>query len=211
VIIQEIICGWTKKNTRLEGAYYVDRDFKNARGNALKTTPFLRDNPSFLSETLQRLTIDNAKLNDLEGYKIYETEAINAIDKGIINTPMNVATILEGIGNAKTQFRDMDAINKIQDAEKEMQKLNEFKKNRPLRYLQIHRSKLSYYLKMKSMGHKLDYQLISEYAQKASNSVLSLKDYSRHREEINHLIKCLDIPPIYKLKTNNSQQSLLFR
>jgi len=105
----------------------------------------------------------------------------------------------------------MDAINKIQDAEKEMQELNEFKKNRPLRYLQIHRSRLGYYLKMKSLGHKLDYQLINEYAQKASNSALSLKDYSRHREEINRLIKCLKIPTMNKPKTYNSQQSLLFR
>ena len=105
----------------------------------------------------------------------------------------------------------MDAINKIQDAEKEMGKMSGRKKNRQLRYLQIHRSKLSYYLKMKSLGHTVDYQIINEYAQKASNSALSLKDYSRHRDEINHLIKCLEIPTMNKPKTYNSQQSLLFR
>jgi hypothetical protein len=104
-----------------------------------------------------------------------------------------------------------NAINKIQDAEKEMRKLNEFKKNRPLRYLQIQCSKLSYYLKMKLLWYILDYQIVNEYAKKASASAKTLIDYSRHRDEINRLIKCLKIPTMNKPKTYNSQQSLLFR
>jgi hypothetical protein len=64
---------------------------------------------------------------------------------------------------------------------------------------------------MKSLGYTVDYQIVNEYAQKASDSAKTLKDYSRHREEINRLIKCLEIPPTYQPKTNNSQQSLLFR
>lgn len=124
---------------------------------------------------------------------------------------MDVATILEGIGLSKTQFGDIDAINIIQDAEKEMQKLNEYKKNRPLRYLQIHRSRLGYYLKMKLLGYTVDYQIINDYAQKASNSVKTLKNYSRYREEINRLIECLEIPPMHKLTNNYCQQSLLFK
>ncbi len=67
--------------------------------------------------------IDHSHLNALKGYKTYETEAFDAVCKGTINAPMDVATIYEGIGNAKTQYGDMDAINKIQDAEKEMQKI----------------------------------------------------------------------------------------
>jgi transcriptional regulator with XRE-family HTH domain len=198
-------------NTCFAGAFYVDRRFKEAREYALKAVLFLDDNPSFLAETLRGLMIDHAQLDNLKGYRLYETQAFNAIDKGIINSPMDFAAIMEGMGRSKIQFGDLDAINKIQEAEKEMQKLNEYKKNMPLRYLQIHRSRLGYYLKMKSLGHKLDYQIVSEYAQKASNSALSLKDYPRHREEINRLIRCLNIPPIHKPKTNNCQQALLFK
>ena len=72
-----------------------------------------------------------------------------------------------------------------------MQKLNERKKNRSLRYLQIHRSKLDYFLKMKSLGITVDYQEVNDCAQKAKNSAKVLKDYHRHSAEIDHLIICL--------------------
>jgi len=184
----------------LAGAYYVDNQFEKARENALKALAFLEDDPSLLAETLRGLIIDNTKLNDLNGYKTYETKAIDAIDKGIINTPMDMAAILEGIGQAKTQLGNPDAIYKIEDAEKEMRKLNELKKNRPLRYLQIHRSKLNYYLTMKSLGYTLDYEIVFDSANRAMNSIKTLKDYSRYCKEINRLIEQLDIPHFHKLK-----------
>lgn len=197
MIIQEIICGWTKKNTRLEGAYYVDRDFNKARDNALKAIPFLRDNPSFLAETLRGLMIDHAHLNDLKGYKTYETEALDAVYKGTINAPMDVATIYEGIGNAKTQFGDMDAIFLLEEAEKEMQILNEKKKNRPVIHMQIHRTKLEYLIKMEFLGLTLDQRIVNEFSGKAKDSIKTLPEYTRHKFEINSLIN--------RLKTNACQ------
>lgn len=89
----------------------------------------------------------------------------------------------------------MDAINKIQDAEKEMQKLNGLKKNRPLRYLQIHRSRLSYYLKMKLLGYSVNQNLLGTYAKKTLDSLKTLPDYALHREEINSIIHRLKIIP----------------
>jgi len=197
--------------TWLAGAYYVDGDFKKARENALRALPYLKYYSSYLAETLRGLMMDHAKSKNSDGYKLFERQAKDAIEEGLINTPMDVATIYEGIGQSKTHLGDLDAIFKFQDARKEMHKLNEHKKSRPLRYLQIKRSELNYYLTMKLLGFTIDYQTLGDLAESATNSAITLKDYVRHHQEINRLIRRLDIPPLYRPKTNNSQQSLFFR
>ncbi len=49
---------------------------------------------------------------------------------------------------------------------------------------------------MKSLVYTVDYQIINDYAEKASNSAKSLKVYLRHSEEINTIIRKLNIPII---------------
>lgn len=192
----------------LAGAYYVDHDFKNARGCALKALAFLNDDSSYLAETLRGLMIDHARLKDINGFNFYRSKSLDSIDNGFINTPMDIATIFEGIGQSETHLGDLNAINAIQKSEEEMRKLNDRKKSRPLKYLQINRSKLEYDLEMKIHGYTLDQNTLNDHARKAENSANSLKDYVRHREEINHLIKCLNIPTPVKART--SQQLKLF-
>lgn len=179
----------------MAGAYYVARDFNKAKEHALQALPYFQDDPHMLAETLRGLMLDYSNLNDLKGFLSFKKQADEAIENAIITSPMDMAILLEGCGKSKIQFGDMDAISYIDKAEKEMKKINTEKKNGPFRYLQIHRTRLDYYLKMKSLGKTLDQRIIRENAQNALNSLMTLPDYARHQSEIKTLIQRLEIIP----------------
>lgn len=101
---------------------------------------------------------------------------------------MDIAIIQEGIGHSKTVFGKMDAVDDLQAAEDEMNKVNHLKKPRPLEYLRIYRSMLNYFQRMKELGIRINNQQFNEYAEKAHNSSIALKDYVRHRSAIDRIL-----------------------
>jgi len=183
----------------LAGAYFVDGFFEKAREHAQKSIPFLENNSFLFAETLRGLIIDNAFLSDLRRHEETERRAIRAVESGQIKSSADVTAIYEGIGLAKTQLGDQKAIEYIKKAENEMNRVDENKTSRPLRYLQIHRTRLFYYLTMKKLGIPFDYQEIAYYAGQAINSTKAINKYPRHRGRILGLIEQLQLPTCYGL------------
>jgi tetratricopeptide (TPR) repeat protein len=200
--------GMALAHSWLAGAYFVDGDHQKAKENADRAVPFFNEDPMMLAETLRGLMIDHALLKDKQGFDLYKFKALEAVENGLIKTPMDIAVIREGIGHSKTVFGQMDAIEDLQAAEREMSKVNALKKPRPVEYLRIYRSVLNYFQRMKDLGKKINYQIYDEYVQKAFRSSTALKDYPRHRKEIEEIIK--EFPTYHLNKSAGVKQLGLF-
>lgn len=179
-------------NTWLADAYYVDSEYKKALDYLSLSLPKLRNNNNEYCEALKDLILIKAHLQDRKGMQVLIDQFTQDRNQGIIVASSDIANILEGIARAKIRFGEEDAFYILEEAEKEIQNPLVNNRFRLLINMQILRSKLDFCERKKSQGYSLDQTQLDHYIKNAIILTNTLKEYQRHRNIIQSLIKKLN-------------------